>query len=161
MTKVASFDVLYHQILDEHGELKAPFPDFANDPDILCDLYKNMVLIRAYDTKAVALQRTGKMGTYAAVHGQEAIGTAIGHAMRKEDVLVPYYRDYAAQIQRGIKMSQIYQYWGGDERGSYFNDDSEDFPICVPIATQCLHAAGVAFAFKYRKQERVAVTCYW
>ncbi len=159
MTKVASFDIFFHQVLDEHGELKGPIPEFVNDLAVLRSLYKSMVLVRAYDTKAVALQRTGKMGTYAPVHGQEAIGTAIGHAMRKEDVLVPYYRDYAAQIQRGVKMSQIYQYWGGDERGSYFNEESEDFPICVPIATQCLHATGVAFAFKYRNQQRVAVSC--
>ena len=35
-----------------------------------------------------------------------------------------------------------------------------DFPICVPIATQLLHAAGVATAFKLRKQARVVVsTC--
>ena len=79
--------------------------------------------------------------------------------MRVEDVFVPYYRDYAAQFQRGVKMSEILAYWGGDERGSQFACDSDDLPICVPIASQCLHAAGVAFAFQYRKQDRVAVVC--
>ncbi len=116
-----------------------------------------MVLTRLFDKKAIALQRTGKMGTYAPINGQEAISTAIGNALRKEDVLIPYYRDYAAQFQRGVKMSEILAYWGGDERGSQFECDSEDLPICVPIASQCLHAAGVAFAFKYRKQKRVAI----
>ena len=100
-----------------------------------------MVRTRTFDKKAIALQRTGKMGTYAPINGQEAISTAIGHAMRSEDVLVPYYRDYAAQFQRGVKMSEILAYWGGDERGSQFACNSDDLPICVPIASQCLHAA--------------------
>ena len=65
-----------------------------------------------FDKKAIALQRTGKMGTYAPINGQEAISTAIGHAMRTEDVFIPYYRDYAAQFQRGVKMSEILSYWG-------------------------------------------------
>jgi 2-oxoisovalerate dehydrogenase E1 component alpha subunit len=32
-----------------------------------------------------------------------------------------------------------------------------DFPICVPVASHTCHAAGVAFAMKYRGEARVAV----
>jgi len=154
---VAHFEIIYTQFLASDGTLTQELPLWANTEALLA-LYKTMVLIRLFDVKAVALQRTGKMGTYAPVYGQEAISTAIGHAMQSEDVLVPYYRDYAAQIQRGVKMSEIYAYWGGDERGSCFANNTEDFPICVPIASQCLHAAGVGFAIKYRKEPR-AVVC--
>lgn len=157
MTTIAQFEVPFVQIINEEGEAQAPIPSFANDESILKELYRVMVLTRTFDKKAIALQRTGKMGTYAPIHGQEAISTAIGHALRKEDVLVPYYRDYAAQFQHGVNMSEILSYWGGDERGSHFASDTEDLPICVPIASQCLHAAGIAFAFKYRSQPRVAV----
>jgi len=156
---VARFEIPYFQQLTAAGELEGELPAFAQDKDALVALYRQMVLTRTFDKKAIALQRTGKMGTYAPINGQEAISTAIGHAMRKEDVLIPYYRDYAAQFQRGVKLSEILQYWGGDERGSDFSCASEDLPICVPIASQCLHAAGIAFAFKYRKQDRVAVVC--
>ncbi|KTD62754.1 pyruvate dehydrogenase (acetyl-transferring) E1 component subunit alpha [Legionella shakespearei] len=159
MTTVAQFDISYTQYLNEQGEMTGEKPPFAADHSALKELYKVMVLTRTFDKKAIALQRTGKMGTYAPITGQEAISTAIGHAMRPEDVLVPYYRDYAAQFQRGVKMSEILAFWGGDERGSKFACDSEDLPICVPIASQCLHAAGVAFAFQYRNQPRVAVVC--
>lgn len=159
MNSVATFEVLYTQYLKQDGTLAKPLPDDLNNPDILKDLYKNMVLVRTFDKKAIALQRTGKMGTYAPITGQEAISTAIGHALKKDDVFIPYYRDYGAQIQRGVKMSEIFAYWGGDERGSDFACGSEDLPICVPIASQCLHAAGVAFAFQYRKQPRVALAC--
>jgi len=159
MTTVASFTIDYKQVLNEQGEQCDTLPDFAQDEKVLQDLYRIMVRTRTFDKKAIALQRTGKMGTYAPINGQEAISTAIGHAMRPEDVLVPYYRDYAAQFQRGVKMSEILAYWGGDERGSQFECKSQDLPICVPIASQSLHGAGVAFAFKYRNEPRVAVTC--
>ncbi|KTC98018.1 pyruvate dehydrogenase (acetyl-transferring) E1 component subunit alpha [Legionella erythra] len=159
MTTVARFEITFTQYLNEKGEQSHSLPAFAKEKAVLQELYRIMVRTRTFDKKAIALQRTGKMGTYAPINGQEAISTAIGHAMRKEDILVPYYRDYAAQFQRGVKMSEILAYWGGDERGSQFSCNSEDLPICVPIASQCLHAAGVAFAFKYRKQPRVAVTC--
>ncbi|MBA2650660.1 MAG: pyruvate dehydrogenase (acetyl-transferring) E1 component subunit alpha [Tatlockia sp.] len=159
MTTIAQFEVPFTQILNEKGEACETVPSFASDKSILKELYRVMVLTRTFDKKAIALQRTGKMGTYAPINGQEAISTAIGHAMTEEDVFVPYYRDYAAQFQRGVKMSEIFAYWGGDERGSQFASNSEDLPICVPIGSQCLHAAGIAFAFKYREQARVAVVC--
>ncbi|KTD17164.1 pyruvate dehydrogenase (acetyl-transferring) E1 component subunit alpha [Legionella jordanis] len=160
MTTVASFEIPFIQFINEKGDLTCnTLPSLAADKDALKKLYSIMVQTRTFDRKAIALQRTGRMGTYAPINGQEAISTAIGHAMRKEDVLVPYYRDYAAQFQRGVKMSEILSYWGGDERGSRFACDSEDLPICVPIASQCLHATGVAFAFKYREEARVAVVC--
>lgn len=158
MTTVATFTIEYTRFLDPAGKVVQPLPAFAEDPATLLNLYKWMVRSRTFDTKAIALQRTGKMGTYASTLGQEAIPVAIGSTMQKTDVLCPAYREYPAQFQRGIKMSDILTYWGGDERGSDFGDNSQDFPICVPIGTQYLHATGVATAFKIRKQPRVAVT---
>lgn len=158
-TVVARFEIPYTQLLDQNGQLCGPLPAFAHDGETLVHLYRQMVRARLFDKKAIVLQRTGKMGTYAPINGQEAISTAIGHAMQPSDVFIPYYRDYAAQLQRGVKMSDILSYWGGDERGSNYAEQSKDLPICVPIASQCLHAAGIAFAFKHRKQPRVAVVC--
>lgn len=157
MTTVATFTIEYYRILNAQGNLEQSLPEFAQDPKTLLHLYRTMVLTRVFDTKAVALQRTGKLGTYPANLGQEAIGVGIGHAMRKEDVFCPAYREYGAQLQRGVKMSEILTYWGGDERGSNYANNSEDFPLSVPIGSQSLHAAGVATAFKIRKQARVAV----
>src|SRR3990167_2023569 len=156
-TIIAKFEIPYIQILDTHGNVTGSLPNFAEDPHTLKDLYHTMVLTRLFDKKAIALQRTGKMGTYAPINGQEAISTAIGHALKKDDVFIPYYRDYATQFQRGVKISDILSYWGGDERGN--DNNSIDLPICVPIASQCLHAAGVAFSFQYRNESKVAVVC--
>lgn len=153
-------DLPYTRYLDPNGSPCGDLPAWASDPDLLTRLYRQMVLTRLFDQKAVALQRTGRIGTYAPTLGQEAIGVAIGSLMRGGDVLVPYYRDTAVQLMRGVKMEEILLYWGGDERGSAYVDPAaaEDFPICVPIATQALHACGVASAIKIRGQHRATVT---
>ena len=155
-----SLQLPYTRYLDPDGRLLGALPAWADDFDLLCRLYRQMVLTRLFDQKAVALQRTGRIGTYAPTIGQEAIGVAIGALMKPEDVLVPYYRDTAAQFMRGVRMEEILLYWGGDERGSAYADPAaaEDFPLCVPIATQALHACGVATAMKIRGEHRVAVT---
>lgn len=160
-----TFSIRYIQYLNIEGELNnlepdssQVLPEILNDKEHLIKLYRAMVLSRIFDNKAVALQRTGRMGTYPSALGQEAISLAMADAMLPDDVYVPYYRDVSGMLLRGVTMEEILLYWGGDERGSDFAIKNKDFPICVPIATQCLHAAGVAAAFKYRKQKNVAVT---
>ncbi|MFL0796457.1 MAG: pyruvate dehydrogenase (acetyl-transferring) E1 component subunit alpha [Cellvibrionaceae bacterium] len=145
------------QFLDEKGLQTQHLPDWADVPTLI-QFYKNMVRARSFDQKAIALQRTGKLGTYASILGQEAIGVGYGSAMATEDVLVPYYRDQAAQFIRGVSFVEMLLYWGGDERGNKFAVCQEDFPNCVPIATQATHACGIASAFKIRGEHRVAVT---
>jgi pyruvate dehydrogenase E1 component alpha subunit len=81
----------------------------------------------------------------------------VGAAMRPEDVLAPVYREFGTQLWRGVTMQEILLYWGGDERGSDFAVPRHDFAWCVPIATQTLHAAGAAMAFKVRGEPRCAL----
>lgn len=158
MGEVARFIIEYTRFLDPNGELQRDLPTFARHTSELRILYQQMIWARFFDYKAVALQRTGKLNTYASTLGQEAISVGIGSSMQKEDILCPFYRDYAAQLMRGVKMSELLSFWKGNEWGNHFNQCPADFPICVPIATQLLHAAGVATAFKLRKQARVVVT---
>ncbi len=155
--KVATFIVKYLQYLDSNHQLIQALPEFATDDNLLT-LYRSMALTRALDNKAINLQRTGQMGTYPASIGQEAVGVGVGNAMYADDVFCTYYRDQGVLLQRGVDASEILLYWGGDERGSAFQNDSEDLPVCVPIAGQCLHATGVAFAMQYRQQARAVVT---
>lgn len=159
MNPVATFSVNYSQLLDEKGNLNGELDGFLCDTANQLKLYRNMLMTRIFDQKAISLQRTGRLGTYASTLGQESVPTAIGFAMQPEDVLAPMYREYAAMFCRGVRPSDILLYWGGDERGMAFrnNPDSRDLPICVPIASQACHAAGVAYAFKLRKQEHVVV----
>jgi 2-oxoisovalerate dehydrogenase E1 component alpha subunit len=154
---VAEFEIKYCQFLDAEGNLAAGAPSFAADSSELLRMYRMMTMVRAFDAKAVNLQRTGKLGTYASCLGHEATHIAVGAAMRPEDVLTPVYREYGAQLWRGVRMSEILTYWGGDEAGSNFGVPRQDFAWCVPIATQTLHAAGAAMAMKIRGEPRCAV----
>lgn len=157
MVTAAKFQIEHQQFLDPLGKVVAPLPEFAQDPAALIPLYQAMVLMRAYDTKAIALQRTGQLGTFASLLGKEAIDAGVGAAMAKEDVLLCTYRENGLQIMRGVTIRELFLYWGGDERGSDFAGPPHDFPICITIASQCLHAVGVGYAIKLRKQARVAV----
>jgi len=161
VNRVNTTDVLCY--IDASGQLQRPLPAWA-EPELLVWLYRQMMLVREYDKKAIALQRTGKLGTYPSHLGAEAVGIATGHAMAPDDVYIPYYRDMPALLMRGVPMEANLLYWGGDERGSNcYGPDSRtrhDLPFCVPIASQCPHAVGVAAALKIQGDHRAAVvTC--
>ena len=61
-----------------------------------------MVLTRTFDAKAIALQRTGRLGTYASSLGQEAVAVGVAAAMQANDVLLPSFREHGAQLWRGV-----------------------------------------------------------
>src|SRR5215468_5010098 len=154
---IARFEVHRRAYLAPDGTILRDLPDFATDQNLVVAMYRGMALARAFDLKAVSLQRTGRLGTYATSLGQEAVAVGIASAMRPEDVLLPSYRDNAALLWRGVTMDDILLFWGGDERGSRWSGPVDDFPFCIPVGSQAPHAAGVAYAFKYRKQARAAV----
>ena len=156
----AQFEVRCTRILDADGRLRAPLPEPFADASALTSVYEEMLALRLFDAKAVALQRTGRLGTYPSCLGQEATAVAIGRTMAREDVLLGTYRETGTMLARGVLMSEIFLYWSGDERGSaYSGPDApkQDFPICVPIATHAPHAVGVAYAMKLKREPRVAV----
>lgn len=143
--------------LTPEGRPRAGLAGFPLKDGDLERLYRAMTKTRVFDGKAIALQRTGKLGTFASALGQEAIGVGVAAAMEPRDVLAPSYRDHGAQFLRGMTMVECLLYWGGDERGSDFAVPRADFPNCVPVATQVAHAVGAACAFKLRREDRVAV----
>lgn len=154
---VARFEIAYSRCLDPEGKLVAPLPPTLRKPADLIALYRALVRTRAFDAKAVALQRTGRLGTYASSIGQEAVSVGAASAMRAEDVLLPSFREHGAQLWRGVTPLELFLYWGGDERGSNFAGVRGDFPVCVPVGSHAPHAVGVALAFKLRREARAAV----
>src|SRR5438093_12647931 len=157
---IARFEVRRRSYLAPDGSVLRPLPAFASDTATLLALYRGMVLTRAFDLKAVSLQRTGRLGTYAVSLGQEAVAVGIASAMRQEDVLLPSWRDNGTLLWRGTKMEEILLFWGGDERGNLSSGPAHDFPYCIPVGSQAPQAAGVAYAFKLRKEPRVAVCMF-
>ncbi|KAB8163264.1 pyruvate dehydrogenase (acetyl-transferring) E1 component subunit alpha [Lysobacter maris] len=159
MTVAAKFEIEYLQYLDPQGKPIGKLPPAFEDPKTLLPLFKQMLFVRTFDDKAIRLQRTGKLGTYAACLGHEATHVGIGASMQEADVFAPSYREYGAQFMRGVQAREILLYWGGDERGNDFAVPRHDYAWSVPISTQCLHAAGAALAFKLRGQKQLAVAC--
>jgi pyruvate dehydrogenase E1 component alpha subunit len=157
MTTIAQFEIGYSQFIDALGKPVQALPEFARDPGNLVALYRWMALMRAYDAKAIALQRTGQLGTFASLLGKEAIEAGIGSAMTADDVFLMTYRENGTQLMRGVTLEELFLYWGGDERGSNFSGPRRDFPICITIAAHATHAVGVAYAMKLRREPRVAV----
>ncbi len=148
---------LLTRVLDTDGRLVGPLPEFAQDVEELVRLYRAIVLTRTFDTKAVALQRTGRLGTYASSLGQEAIAVGAAAAMRPDDVFVPNFREHGGQLWRGVTLKELFLYWGGDERGNDFAGPRQDFPNCVPVGSHVPHAVGAALAFRVRGEQRAAV----
>jgi pyruvate dehydrogenase E1 component alpha subunit len=157
---VADFSIERIEVLDAQGVVHGDLPDFARDPGELVSLYRAMTLTRTFDEKAVALQRTGRLGTYASSLGQEAVGVGIASAMRRDDVFLPSFREHGAQLGRGVSMLELLLFWGGDERGSDFGQPREDFPVCIPVGSHVPHAAGVALAMKLRGDARAALCVF-
>lgn len=157
MKSVAEFKIHYVQMLDPSGQPVADLPAFAQSRDEMVRMYRMMVLARTFDTKAVNLQRTGKLGTYPSCLGHEATHVGAGAALRPEDSIAPVYREIGTQYWRGVRMVETLAYWGGDERGNDFSGPRHDFPWSVPIASQTLHAAGAAMAYKIRREPRCAL----
>ena len=160
MTRVATFEIHHSRFIDRDGRPPQSLPDFATDRDAMVAMYRAMVLTRTFDAKAVALQRTGRLGTFASSLGQEAIAVGVGVAMIPADVLFPYAREYGTQLLRGVTLIELFLFWGGDERGNDFATPREDFPVTVPIATHVPHATGVAMAMKLRGESRAAVCVF-
>lgn len=159
MTVAATFEIEHLQYLDAEGRAVGALPPAFADAAALVPLFRQMLFVRVFDTKAIALQRTGKLGTYASCLGHEATHVGIGASMLPADVFAPSYREYGAQFMRGVQPREVLLYWGGDERGNDFAGPRHDYPWCVPISTQCLMAAGAALSFKLRGQDRIAVAC--
>ena len=146
--------------IDVTGQPVAALPALARDREAAVAIYRALLLTRQFDTKAIALQRTGRLGTYASSHGQEAVSVGIASAMQPQDVLLPSFREHGAQLLRGVPAHALYQYWGGDERGSAAIAERGDFPNCLSIGSQAPHAAGVALAFKLERKPHVAVCVF-
>lgn len=156
--EVGSFEV-------DEGRFGGPFEAvdtsaFTSDTNELIRMYRAMVLTRTFDAKAVALQRTGRSGTFASSLGQEAVAIGVAAAMADDDVLVPSFREQGAQLMRGVEPAELFLYWGGDERGSDFTVQRRDFPTGIPIGTHVAHAVGVALAMQLRGVPQVVVCVF-
>ncbi|MEW6349828.1 MAG: pyruvate dehydrogenase (acetyl-transferring) E1 component subunit alpha [Thermodesulfobacteriota bacterium] len=144
------------QVMDPEGRVAdESLLKGISEPD-MHGMYRLMNFTRLWNSKALSLQRQGRMGTLASVRGQEASNVGMGMALAPGDWFCPSFREYGAMFARGIRPQDLYQYWGGDERGAKPPDGSRVLPVCITVGSHLLHAAGIAWGAKIRG-DRIAV----
>lgn len=119
-------------------------------------MYRNMVLGRRFDEQAAVLTKQGQLAVYPSSRGQEACQIAAAMCLHTGDWLFPTYRDSMALAARGIDPVEILRMLAGEWHCGFNSAEHHTAPQCTPLATQLLHAAGLAHALA-RKATGAAV----
>jgi len=147
-------------ILDEDGKLDESLePDL---PDALLErMHRTMWLARRFDARMLSLQRQGRIGTFAPVKGQEAAQVGSVAALDEDkDWIVPAYREIAVHAWLGTPLEGMLLYNAGYNEGGHVPDDQRILPNAVPVGTQMLHAAGLAYGLKQQGGDEVVLTYF-
>jgi 2-oxoisovalerate dehydrogenase E1 component alpha subunit len=136
---------------DNPGGLRLPWPD------VLRELHRRMVLGRRFDTQATALTKQGRLAVYPSSRGQDACQVGAVLALRVQDWLFPTYRDSVAVLTRDVPAEETLTLLRGDWHCGYDPREYRVAPQCTPLATNTLHAVGLAYAARLRKQDQVAL----
>ncbi len=145
------------RVLDPDGRLVAeaplPIPEIRR-------LYGAMVTARVFDRKCTAMQRQGRLATYAPFEGQEAAQIGAAAALRRDDWLVASYRDGAAMWLHGFPMANLIAGRTGDERGGRTPEGVNVLPPSITVGGHMIHAVGIGWAERLRGADRVALTLF-
>lgn len=145
------------RLLDADGRA-VPSADLDMPGDeVLLALHRKMVLARRFDTQATALTRQGRLAVYPSARGQEAGEVGAVLALRPQDWLFPTYRDSMAALCRGVDPVEVLTLLRGDWHCGYDPYEYRVAPQCTPLATNTLHAVGVAHAAKFKGEDTVAL----
>ena len=131
-------------------------------------MYRQMVLARALDRRMWVLNRQGKAPFVISGQGHEAAQVGAAAALRPgHDWLAPYYRDLAFCIAMGMTADDFMlgvfaratdPTSGGRQMPSHFGlSRARIVTTSSTVATQVLHAVGIAYAAKIRGLDEVAV----
>lgn len=154
---IASLDVKRLEILNIDGTFdKSLMPKVADK--LLLEMYRLMFQIRAFDERAILLQRSGRLGTYPMITGQEATQCVPPLALKPSDWVVPTYRGGGVYFARGMRMRYGLLYWAGDDRGTNFPEGNNDMIFSIPVGTHLTQVAGLAWGQKLKGQGGVAMT---
>lgn len=147
------------QIMDKQGKYVDETYRKEISKNLVQKFYRQLACMRAFDQKAVNLQRQGRLGTYPAFEGQEAAQVGSAFALQEDDWMFPTYRDHAASITFGNSYANLSS-WNGRVEGNLPPKGKNILPPTVPIATQLPLATGAAMANKL-KGSKQAVIAYF
>jgi 2-oxoisovalerate dehydrogenase E1 component alpha subunit len=138
------------------------------DEDLI-GMYKVIATARAVDERMWILNRAGRIPFVISGQGHEGAQAAIAWPLEKrKDWIAPFYRSIATCLTFGMQARDILtaQYakaidassGGRQMPGHYGNVANNLVSLSSPVATQMLHAVGIALAAKIRKTGQVAMT---
>ena len=135
----------------------------------LLEMYRLVALARAVDERMWILNRAGRIPFVISGQGHEGAQVGIAWALEKgKDWIAPFYRSIATCLTFGMTARDIMtaQYatandpssGGRQMPGHYGSHEHNIVSVSSPVATQLLHAVGIALAAKIRKTGQVAMT---
>ena len=152
------------RVLDDEGAAVGPW-DPRLDPETLRRMLRDMMLVRIYDDRMYRAQRQGKTSFYMKSTGEEAVAIAAAHAMDREDIFFPTYRQQGLLVARDYPlvkmMCQVYSNKGDPLKGRQlpimYSDRAHGFfSISGNLATQYPQAVGWAMASAIKGDSRIA-----
>ncbi|HEY6738567.1 MAG TPA: pyruvate dehydrogenase (acetyl-transferring) E1 component subunit alpha [Actinopolymorphaceae bacterium] len=137
------------QLLTPEGE-RREHPDYAFDLDdeAIKGFYRDLVLVRRFDTEANALQRHGELGIWASLLGQEAAQIGSVHAVRPHDYIFPTYREHGVAWCRNVDPMHIISLFRGTDHGGWDPIETGFGLYTIVIGAQTLHATGYAMGLQ-------------
>jgi 2-oxoisovalerate dehydrogenase E1 component len=144
------------QVLNRDGELVAPGPGISDGAAV--DLFEVMVRTRAFDRRATALRRQGRLGEYYGCEGQEALAGA-AFALAPEDWIFTAYRDQPAWFARGLPVEAVLELWKGLPAASW-EDRFRITRLNATIGTHLPHAAGFTYAERNAGRSTAAMVLF-
>ena len=146
----------------------APAEAAGLNQDQLRSMYRDMVLGRLLDERILVLNRQGRAPFAISGQGHEAAQVGVGYALRRgHDWLVPYYRDLTLVLVMGMEpkdhllaaLGKAADPNSGARQmpGHYGSRAHNIVTTGSPVATQILHAVGIAQSFRYRREDKVVV----
>lgn len=119
--------------------------------------YRQLVIGRRVNDQANALVRQGRLAVYPSSQGQEACQVAAAACLQAQDWMFPTYRDTVAVMARGVDPIQTLTLLRGDWHSGYDPYEHKVSIQATPLATQLLHAVGVAHAAKLKGEDTVVL----
>jgi pyruvate dehydrogenase E1 component alpha subunit len=144
-------------LVNSDGSVRDRLPITVED---MRDLYADMVEARRYDEKSMAMQRQGRLATYAPFRGQEAAQIGAAAALHEDDWVVGTYRDAALNWRAGYPWRLLVLGRTGDERGGEPPKGVNVLPPSITVGGHMIHAVGLAWAEKLRGSSRIALTSF-
>jgi 2-oxoisovalerate dehydrogenase E1 component alpha subunit len=138
------------------------------DEDLVA-MYRLVALARALDERMWILNRAGRIPFVISGQGHEGAQVGIAWPLQKgHDWIAPFYRSIATCLTFGMSPRDILtaQYatandpssGGRQMPGHYGSREHNLVSVSSPVATQLLHAVGIALAAKIRGTGQVAMT---